>query len=294
MSDTHRKSHEGFTASLRWALGFVWQSSRSLTLANVTVTVIQSVLPLAALYLTKLVIDSVTTALTASDRSAAFRNITGLIVLSAAVVVADRALGIIADLIRTAQTYIATDRVYEILHAKSVEVDLEYYENSEYYDALYRAQQEAPYRPSRILDSVFGFAQSAISVVALGGSRGNSERTVGPSEEAFNGRLASPDRSDHSRLCFVRLSRIPSRGRLDDGGRSCDVLPSRPARPILPRPTAEQRRRAVREQSVSLKHPRIPKSQTQSHRSAKAKEAGSNQRGRRSGLSRCEIPIPEL
>src|SRR5262249_77796 len=68
-----------------------------------------------------------------------------------------------------AQTYIATDRVYEILHAKSVEVDLEYYENSEYYDALHRAQQEAPYRPSRILDSVFGFAQSAISVVALGG-----------------------------------------------------------------------------------------------------------------------------
>jgi ABC-type multidrug transport system fused ATPase/permease subunit len=98
----------------------------------------------------------------------------------------------------------------------------------------------------------------------------------------------------HSRFCFARFSRIPGRAGLDDGGRSCDVLPSRPARPILPRPTVGQRRRAVREQPISLERPRIPGSQTQSHRSAKSKEAGSNQRGRRSGLSQCEIPIPEL
>jgi ATP-binding cassette subfamily B protein len=64
---------------------------------------------------------------------------------------------------------IVTDRVYDVLHAKSIEVDLEYYDNSDYYDALHRAQAEASYRPTRILDGVFGSLQSSISVLAVGG-----------------------------------------------------------------------------------------------------------------------------
>src|SRR5262249_42199214 len=46
--------------------------------------------------------------------------------------------------------------------------DLEYYENPDYYDALHRAQAEAPYRPTQILNGLFTFAQSGISAIAVG------------------------------------------------------------------------------------------------------------------------------
>ena len=46
---------------------------------------------------------------------------------------------------------VVTDHVSDVIHSKSIAVDLEYYENSAYYDTLHRAQQEAPYRPMRIV-----------------------------------------------------------------------------------------------------------------------------------------------
>ena len=58
-----------------------------------------------------------------------------------------------------------TDHINDLLHAKSIEVDLEFYENSSYYDALHRAQEEAA-RPTRIVN---GLAQIGVSGVALTG-----------------------------------------------------------------------------------------------------------------------------
>ena len=49
-----------FLLTLRHALSFVWQSSPSLAVGSIVVRVIQGLLPLVALYLTKLLIDAVT------------------------------------------------------------------------------------------------------------------------------------------------------------------------------------------------------------------------------------------
>ena len=46
-----------------------------------------------------------------------------------------------------AQAVLVSDRVQDILHAKYIVQDLEYYENASYYNSLDRAQAEAPYRP---------------------------------------------------------------------------------------------------------------------------------------------------
>jgi ATP-binding cassette, subfamily B, bacterial len=163
------KSNDKFWANIAWALRFIWDSGRGLTVAIVVLTAIQSVVPLFGLYLTKLVLDAITSAMTSSANTAAFNHIGFLIALSAGVLFLDRVAGVVTDYVRNAQTLIVTDRVYDVLHAKSIEVDLEYYDNSDYYDALHRAQAEASYRPTRILDGVFGSLQSSISVLALAG-----------------------------------------------------------------------------------------------------------------------------
>jgi ATP-binding cassette subfamily B protein len=75
-----------------------------------------------------------------------------------------RALG---GLVGEAQGQGVTDHLYDLLHAKSVEVDLAYYEDSRYYDTLQRAQQEASYRPTRILTGLVQVAQSGVALLLM-------------------------------------------------------------------------------------------------------------------------------
>jgi len=167
-SDKPGAQNANLWANIGWALRLVWQSAPGLASAVVALTLIQSVLPLFTLYLTKLIVDSIAAAIATPGNTTAFNDISWLILLSAAVFLLDRTASTIAEYVRSAQTLIVTDRVYEVLHSKSIEVDLEYYDNADYYDALHRAQGEASYRPTRILDGIFGCLQGAVSVVALG------------------------------------------------------------------------------------------------------------------------------
>ncbi len=157
------------SANIAWAFRFVWKSGRGLTAANIFLMVTQSVLPLLSLYLVKLVVDAVSTGATAADKVAAFKGLAYLIILSGAIMFFERIVGALAALVSTSQGLIVTDHMQSRLHAKSIEMDLEYYENADYYDTLHRAQQEAPYRPTRILNGLYSFGQNAISLIAIGG-----------------------------------------------------------------------------------------------------------------------------
>ncbi len=157
-----------FLLTVRRALSFVWQSSPRLAVASVLVRVIQGILPLLVLYLTKLLIDAVTEGLnTPTDDSSLTRIITLLAGL-AGVAGISAMLSVAAGLISRIQAQAVTDHMYALLQAKSVEVDLEYYENAQYQDTLHHAQQEAPYRPTAILNAVLQLGQNIISLLSMG------------------------------------------------------------------------------------------------------------------------------
>jgi ATP-binding cassette, subfamily B, bacterial len=72
-----------------------------------------------------------------------------------------------SNVVSEAQSILVSDSIQEILHAKSVEVDLEYYENTKYYKMLHRAQQEGPSRPTQIVNGLLRAGRSCISLVAV-------------------------------------------------------------------------------------------------------------------------------
>lgn len=152
---------------LRRALHLVWQSTPSWTIASIALLVVQGILPLLSLYLTKLMVDAVSTGLSVTDKAAVLGQVMALIVLAGAVALVGDLCGAIAGFVSDAQSQVVTDYVHSLLHAKSIEVDLEYYENAKYYDALHLAQAEAPYRPTEILNRLLQVGQSAISLVAI-------------------------------------------------------------------------------------------------------------------------------
>ena len=157
-----------FLLTVRRALSFVWQSSPSLTLGNIAVRVLQGFLPLLVLYLTKLLIDAVAEGLRTPAEETSLTRILTILVGLAGVAAGSAMLSVVAGLISKIQAQVVTDHMYALLQAKSVEVDLEYYENAQYQDTLHHAQQEAPYRPSVILSDVLRLGQNTISLVSMG------------------------------------------------------------------------------------------------------------------------------
>jgi ATP-binding cassette subfamily B protein len=163
------KSSVGLLSNVAWALRVVWQSGRALTVATAILVILNGILPLAALYLMKLAIDSVSAGLTGIDKTAAWGEVASLVALLGCVFLLEAVFSSLASLVNTAHAEIVTDRMHDILHSKSLEMDLEYYENSQYYDTLHRAQQEAPYRPTQILTSLLQLGQSGTSLIAITG-----------------------------------------------------------------------------------------------------------------------------
>lgn len=153
--------------SLKQALSLCWQSSRNWTLASIFLLVIRSFLPLASLYLAKRIVDTLTQGLTAKNSPTAFQDVLHLIFLTAAVTILNDLCGSLAGVVQEAQSQVVTDYVQNLLHAKSIAVDLEYYENAQYYDRLHQAQSEAPYRPSLILNRLLQALQGGISLSAI-------------------------------------------------------------------------------------------------------------------------------
>jgi ATP-binding cassette subfamily B protein len=154
---------------LRRAVRIVWRSAPGWTMAQLALMLVQSVLPLASLYLMKKVIDSVTSGLTASDKGTAFGQATLFIVLMGAFAVLASTIQAVAGLVSQIQAQTVSDDMYDIVHAKSVAIDLAYYESAQYYDTFQRAQREASSRPIRVVNGLMQLGQNALSLIALVG-----------------------------------------------------------------------------------------------------------------------------
>jgi len=155
--------------NLSRALGFVWDSGPKWMMANISIFLIQGTIPLIALYLIKLVIDALTEALAQPTPTAAFEDISWLIMGAGVLGLIVAIIGIFGTFVQRAQTRAVSDHMHSILHTKSVEVDLEYYENPEYFNTLHRAQQAASVRPQAILSAILGIGQNTIAFVAVMG-----------------------------------------------------------------------------------------------------------------------------
>lgn len=153
--------------NLKRTLQILWNSGPKWMVANVLLLAIQGVIPVIALYLMKLIIDSVTAGIKSSNTAATFERVQLLIGLAVLVAVLGILVQAVAKIVKDAQAQLMSDYIYDKLHAKSIEVDLEYYDNSNYYDTLHQAQTQAVYRPFNIMMELLGTAQNAISLTAI-------------------------------------------------------------------------------------------------------------------------------
>ena len=152
---------------LRQGISLVLQSGRGWTALQIVLMILQSAIPLLALYLLKEIVDVVAAGI--SGEGVDPGRLTMLVALAGGVAILGAALRSLSTLVTEIQSLRLSDHVQEILHVKSVELDLEFYESAEYHDALHRAQVEAPVRPARIVSSFVQMGQAGLSLVAVMG-----------------------------------------------------------------------------------------------------------------------------
>ncbi len=150
---------------LRHGLALVWRSAPGWSLVQGGLLVVQGVLPLAALYLIKLIVDTVSAAVTTGSGDPG--RLTLLVLLGGGVAALSAGLGALSTMVGEVQSLRLADAVLDVMHAQSVSIDLERYESAEYHDTLHRTQERAPYRPARIVQELSQIARGGVSLVGI-------------------------------------------------------------------------------------------------------------------------------
>jgi len=145
----------------------VWRAAPGWTACNSVLLLVQGILPLLTLYLIKRITDTITAA--ATSGGADVRQSAILIAAAAGAALFGAMCASLGRLVTEMQAQTVTDYVLDLLHAKSLETDLEYYETPSYYDTLHMAQMEAPYRPPMIVNNLVQVVRGGISLTAVAG-----------------------------------------------------------------------------------------------------------------------------
>lgn len=154
---------------LKGAFKLIWQAAPKWAIARAIILFLQGILPLAGLYLTKLIVDALAASVNVSDKGLVFNEIILFLILIAVVTITTSICTSLGEMVNAAQSQRVVDYVESTLYRKAIDIDIEYYENPHYHDILERAQREAPYRPNQILQHFTAVMQHAISLLAMVG-----------------------------------------------------------------------------------------------------------------------------
>lgn len=149
------------------AVRFVAASDRRLFGIRAALIAVQSILPLLSLYLLKLLVDSITGTIAGQTESTIFSQagfyallFSGVFFLTRA---ANSSIGYTDEILR--QKLI--DYISALLHRKSAELDLAFYDNAKYHDTFHRAQQEANFRPVQVLNNLTGILKNSLTLAGI-------------------------------------------------------------------------------------------------------------------------------
>jgi ATP-binding cassette subfamily B protein len=151
------------------ALSLVWAAAPGWTSAWAALLLIQGLLPVASVYLTRAVVDSLVAVIRSPGSLQALLPTLLLVGAAALVLLLGSVLRSLSQWVRTAQSETVSDSIKGLIHTQAVALDLAYYETPEYYDQLYRASVDAVDRPVALLGNIGGLIQGAITLAAMAG-----------------------------------------------------------------------------------------------------------------------------
>ena len=163
------RAHQVKTQLSYWprTFGLVWSAAQNWTIAWVVLLVFQGLLPVATVYLTRSLVNSLVAIVGAGMSWKSIQTILVPVSLMAGVLLLTEILRSVIEWVRTAQSELVQDNISTLVHEKSVAVDLALYESSDYYDQLNRARSDASGRSLALLENSGSLLQNSITLLAM-------------------------------------------------------------------------------------------------------------------------------
>ncbi len=151
------------------ALRLVWSAAPTWTAASVGLLIIQGILPIFSVYLTRAVVNSMVVVIQQGISFATLEPAVVSILLMGMVMLTGELLGSLGDYVRTSLAELVREKMSNLIHTKAISLDLQFYESPEYFDQLQRASIDAIDRPLGLLDSLTSLLQNSITLAAMAG-----------------------------------------------------------------------------------------------------------------------------
>ena len=149
------------------ALKLAWEATRLWTIVWTLLLIVQGLLPVGTVYLTRPLVNRVMAAVKSGGSWESIRPAALTAGLVAAIALLTEILRSAIVWVRAQQSELVQDHITALIHRKSVEVDLAFYDSADFYDRLHRARAEASYQPVQLIDSLSGIFQNSITLAAM-------------------------------------------------------------------------------------------------------------------------------
>lgn len=152
---------------MKEAFKLIWRCDKKSFLLKLFYTVCNSLLPLANLYVLKLIVDEVTAAATVDGFMLRDSLLLQSLLAFCVITLLNRLINVVSAVNNDVLTQRLIDYINDKIQTQSVRLDMAYYDNPEFHDTFHRAQQEAAFRPIRILENMVQLVGSVISLAGV-------------------------------------------------------------------------------------------------------------------------------
>ena len=146
----------------------IWRAARGWTTAWAALLIVQGLLPIASVYLTRAVVNRAVAVFRTQGDPVALRAALIPAGLIAAILLLGEVLRGVLHWVRVGQADLVQDYISALIHRQSAAADLAFYETPNFYDHLHRARAEAAYRPVVLLEGFGTILQNVITLLGMG------------------------------------------------------------------------------------------------------------------------------
>jgi ATP-binding cassette subfamily B protein len=151
------------------AMRLVWQAAGMWMIVWLVLLLVQGVLPVAVVYMTRQVVDSL---VVVAKQGAAISGIkTYDVVIPLGILgfllVIEQILRSAGQWVRTVQSDRIQDYMTGLIHDQALTADLSFYDSPAYYDRLHRAQVDAKSRPLQLLEGMGSLGQNSLTMAGM-------------------------------------------------------------------------------------------------------------------------------
>lgn len=149
------------------ALRLVWGAHRGYTAGMAIFSIVFGILPTATAWVSKLLIDGVVAAVESDGRQDRVDIVVWLVVLQFGLFIGTAFLQTIRNINQQALQELTARRVQLMVMEHANRLDLQFFENPQFYDSLQQAQREASRRPVAMVEQLFGLVRSSITFLSM-------------------------------------------------------------------------------------------------------------------------------